>query len=110
MDTSRIDGVKAPQHRGTPRSHLIESFPSTPLTIVSGASGMATWSSQVGPVFAGAVAVALKGAVGAFACGACNAVAETANAKSRRAMVALSRHRPARGRDVVYSFAAAAAA
>ena len=22
MDTSRIDGVKAPQHRGTPRSHL----------------------------------------------------------------------------------------
>ena len=22
MDTSHIDGVKAPQHRGTPRSHL----------------------------------------------------------------------------------------
>ena len=21
MDTSRVDGVKAPQHRGTPRSH-----------------------------------------------------------------------------------------
>ena len=31
---------------------------------------MATWSSQVGPVFAGAVAVAWRGAVGAFACGA----------------------------------------
>ena len=25
MDTSRVDGVKAPQHRGTPRSH----FPSS---------------------------------------------------------------------------------
>ena len=22
MDTSRVDGVKAPQHRGTPRSHV----------------------------------------------------------------------------------------
>ena len=22
MDTSRVDGVKAPQHRGTPRSHI----------------------------------------------------------------------------------------
>ena len=22
MDTSRVDGVKAPQHRGTPRSHF----------------------------------------------------------------------------------------
>ena len=29
---------------------------------------MATWSSQVGPVFAGAVAVACNGAVGALAC------------------------------------------
>mgnify|MGYP003313038782 CR=1 FL=1 len=26
MDTSRVDGVKAPQHRGTPRSHQVESF------------------------------------------------------------------------------------
>jgi len=26
MDTSRIDGVKAPQHRGTPRSHLVDDF------------------------------------------------------------------------------------
>ena len=23
MDTSRVDGVKAPQHRGTPRSYLL---------------------------------------------------------------------------------------
>ena len=23
MDTSRVDGVKAPQHRGTPRSHHV---------------------------------------------------------------------------------------
>ena len=26
MDTSRIDGVKAPQHRGTPRSRLVDDF------------------------------------------------------------------------------------
>jgi len=26
MDTSRVDGVKAPQHRGTPRSHLRFSY------------------------------------------------------------------------------------
>ena len=26
MDTSRVDGVKAPQHRGTPRSHRIETL------------------------------------------------------------------------------------
>ena len=25
MDTSRVDGVKAPQHRGTPRAHLRNS-------------------------------------------------------------------------------------
>ena len=24
MDTSRVDGVKAPQHRGTPRSRVIQ--------------------------------------------------------------------------------------
>ena len=26
MNTSRIDGVKAPQHRGTPRSRLLVFF------------------------------------------------------------------------------------
>ena len=26
MDTSRVDGVKAPQHRGTPRSRLVDDF------------------------------------------------------------------------------------
>ena len=29
MDTSRVDGVKAPQHRGTPRSHLRFSYPTS---------------------------------------------------------------------------------
>ena len=59
---------------------------------------MATWSSQVGPVFAGAVAVACNGAVGALACGAWSAVALTASAKSRRAIFYVSLlQRPARG-------------
>ena len=49
---------------------------------------MATWSSQVGPVFAGAVAVAWRGAVGAFACGAWSAVALTASANNRLAIFA----------------------
>ena len=65
---------------------------------------MATWSSQVGPVFAGAVAVAWRGAVGALACGAWSAVALTANANNRLAMVllflVLLLQRPARVRDV----------
>ena len=26
MEASRVDGVKAPQHRGTPRSHEVETF------------------------------------------------------------------------------------
>ena len=51
---------------------------------------MATWSSQVGPVFAGAVAVALNGAVGALAWGAWSAVALTANANNRRAIFYVS--------------------
>ena len=26
MDTSRVNGVKAPQHRGTPRSHILDEL------------------------------------------------------------------------------------
>ena len=30
METSRVDGVKAPQHRGTPRSHFPSSHSHLP--------------------------------------------------------------------------------
>ena len=30
MDTSRVDGVKAPQHRGTPRSLTFSNFQTGP--------------------------------------------------------------------------------
>ena len=33
MDTSRVDGVKAPQHRGTPRSHLGLAYSSSVLEL-----------------------------------------------------------------------------
>ena len=33
MDTSRDDGVKAPQHRGTPRSHLGLAYSSSVLEL-----------------------------------------------------------------------------